>query len=102
MADKTRAPQASQTTLKILRLLEQNFAHGLAPSDIAKALHISPSLVTGHVNALESEGFAERIPETGRIRPSVRFARTAVSILNDLDKVVDRATELKSRITRTN
>lgn len=98
MAEKTRAPQASQTTLKILNLLIRHFAHGLAPSDIAKTLHISPSLVTGHVNALETEGFAERIPETGRIRPSVRLAQAATTILNDLDRAVARHQELQTRI----
>jgi DNA-binding IclR family transcriptional regulator len=98
MAEKTRAPRSSQTTLKILNLLLRHFAHGVTPSDVAKSLGISPSLVTGHVNALEAEGFAERVPETGRIRPSVRLAQAATLILRDIEGAAARFNELQSRI----
>lgn len=96
---ETRAPRASVTTLRILNLLLRHFAHGLTPSDISKGLNISPSLVTGHVNALEAEGFAERVPETGRIRPSVRLAQSAVQIMKSLDDARTRADELLRRMT---
>ena len=100
MAEGARPPQASQTTLRILRLLEKHFAHGLTNSDISKATGISPSQVVHHVAALEAEGFAERIPETSRVRASVRHAQACYSILKSLDDAAGRVDELKNRITR--
>ena len=48
---------------------------------------------------LEAAGFAERIPETGRIRPSMRLAQQAVSILRNLEAAKGRLDELTSRLT---
>lgn len=89
------------TALDILSLLLRNFAHGLSNKDIASALDIDPSMVTRHVAALEIKGFAERIPETGRIRPSVRHAQSCYGILKSLDDNAARVDELKNRITRS-
>lgn len=100
MAEKARPPQASMTTLRVLRLLEKHFAHGLTNSDISKTVGISQSQVVHHVAALEAEGFAERIPETGRVRPSVRLAQSAFGILKSLEDASARNQELTSRITR--
>lgn len=100
MADSARPPQASLTTLRILRLLERHFAHGLTNSEIAQATGIGPSVVIHHVAALDAEGYAERIPETGRIRPSVRYAQAAIQIQNDLNRASLRYQELQSRIDR--
>ncbi len=100
MAERARPPQASITTLRILRLLEKHFSHGLTNGDISKATGISASQVVHHVAALEAEGFAERIPETGRIRASVRHAQACYGILKSLDDASNRVDELKTRITR--
>jgi len=102
MSDATRAPEASRTTLRILNLLMRHFAHGITNKDIAQALGLQPSAVTRHVQALEEEGYAERIPETGRIRPSVRHAQACFGVLQGLDTAVGRMTELKTRITTPN
>jgi len=51
------------------------------------------------VATLEEKGFAERIPETGRIRPSVQLARHAVSILRSLDAAEERIQNMKQRLT---
>lgn len=100
MAESARPPQASQTTLKILNLLQKHFVHGLTNSDIAKSVGVSPSQVVHHVAALEAEGFADRIPETGRIRPSVRHAQACYQITRSLEDAAARVEELKSRIHR--
>ena len=95
-----RPPQASLTTLKVLRLLERHFAYGLTNSDIAHGCGISAPQVIHHVAALVEAGYAERIPETGRIRPSVRMAQACYVILKSLDDATGRAQELTNRITR--
>lgn len=100
MAEGARPPQASQTTLRVLQLLQRHFAHGLTNGDISKAVGISASQVVHHVAALEVEGFAERIPETGRVRASVKHAQACYSILQSLDDAASRIAELKTRITR--
>jgi len=95
-----RAPlQSSATTLRILALLQRHFAYGLTNSDIATALSIERSAVTRHVQILEVEGFAERIAETGRIRASVRQAQACHAILQSLEAIVARMTEVRNRIT---
>lgn len=101
MSDATRAPEASRTTLRILNLLLRHFAHGLTNKDISQSLNLHPSAVTRHVQALEEEGYAERIAETGRIRPSVRLAQASFQVMQSLDAASVRMTELKSRITTT-
>lgn len=92
--------QSSATTLAVLNLLLRHFAHGLANKDIAQTLGLQPSAVTRHVQALEEAGFAERIPETGRIRPSTRLAQAAHEIDAGLSQAAGRLTELQTRIAK--
>lgn len=101
MADRTPTVQSAEKTLDVLNLLLNHFAHGLSPSEISKATGLDGAAVTRHVLTLEGRGFVERIPETGRLRPSVRLARAAVSILKALDDASSRVAELKERVTRT-
>jgi DNA-binding IclR family transcriptional regulator len=97
MTEHARPPQASLTTLKVLRLLEKHFAYGLANKDIAEGAGISQSQAIHHVAALIEAGYAERIPETGRLRPSVRYAQAAVTIMREVDRAAGRFTEIQSR-----
>lgn len=94
--------QTSQTAGKVLDVLAAllgHFAHGMTPTDICKATGLDPSAITRYVATLEEKGFAERIPETGRIRPSVQLARHAVSILRSLDAAEERVQNMKQRLT---
>lgn len=97
---KTPSLQSSGKTLDILNLLLRHFAHGLTNIDIARATGLDAPGVVRHVNTLEGKGFVERIPETGRIRPSVKLAQACYGILKSLDDAAGRVDELKSRITR--
>lgn len=90
----------AERSLEILRILERNFAHGYTPGDLAKAAGLSASMVTRHVATLEAKGFAERIPETGRIRLSHRLAQVALQVLGSLDGAAARIEESKQRLTR--
>jgi DNA-binding IclR family transcriptional regulator len=100
MAGKTRLNQSGEKVLQVLNVLMRNFAHGMTPSELMKATGLSASNITGYVNTLESAGFAERIPETGRIRPSHRLAQHAVAIMRSLNDAKSRAEESISRITK--
>jgi len=84
---------------KVLDVLMRHFAHGLTPGDLIKATGISGPNITRYVATLEAAGYAERIPETGRIRPSVRFAQMAVMVMADMDRMSARVNEIKTRLT---
>lgn len=99
MAADKGTSQSADKVLSVLNVLLGHFAHGLTPTDLAKATGLSPSNITRYVATLEAAGFAERIPETGRIRPSVRLAQQAVGILRNLEAAKGRLDELTSRLT---
>lgn len=83
----------------LLLLMRADFSTGLSPSDISRATSLSPSAVTRYLVTLEERGCVERIPETGWVRPSVRWAQYAAGILAGLDAAAKRAGELSRRIT---
>ena len=97
--EKKGMSQSAGKVLAVLNVLLGHFAHGLTPTDLAKATGLSPSNITNYVATLEEAGYAERIPETGRIRPSVRLAQQAVGILRNLESAKGRLDELTSRLT---
>lgn len=98
-AEQKGTSQSAGKVLDVLNVLLGNFAHGLTPTELAKATGLEPSSITRYVATLEEKGFAERIPETGRIRPSSRFAQHAVSILRSLDSARQRIDEIQNRLT---
>ncbi|MGQ0708730.1 MAG: helix-turn-helix domain-containing protein [Rhodoferax sp.] len=91
--------QSAGKVLDVLNVLLGHFAHGLTAGELAKATGLSPSNITRYVATLEAAGFAERIPETGRIRPSTRLAQHAVGILRSLDSARQRIDEITNRLT---
>lgn len=97
---KTSTSQSGEKVLDVLNVLLRNFALGYTPSELAAATKMSPSLITRCVATLEAKGFAERIPETGRIRASHRHAQFAVSIMKSLSDAQSRAQESMQRITK--
>ena len=99
MSETPQTIAAAGKVLEVLNVLMGHFAHGLAPSELAKATDLSPSAITRCVATLVDAGFAERIPETGRIRPSSRLAQHAVSILRSLDSARQRIDEIQNRLT---
>jgi DNA-binding IclR family transcriptional regulator len=84
--------------LRVLDLLLRHFPHGLTQADICKACDISPTACHTYVATLTESGFAETIPETGRVRPSHRLARAAFEILQALDSARTRTDESINRI----
>lgn len=98
-SDPKSTSQSAGKVLDVLNVLLMHFAHGLTPTELAKATDLSPSNITRYVATLEEKGFAERIPETGRIRPSVKLARQAIAIMHSLDAARTRLDEIINRIT---
>lgn len=86
--------------LAVLDVLLRNFAHGFSPTQLAKETGFSTSDITRYVATLENTGFAERIPETGRIRPSHRLAQKAVQIMHSIEEAERKLAESKSRLFR--
>ena len=98
MAADKGTGQSAGKVLEVLNVLLGHFAHGLTPTDLVKATGLSASNITRYVATLEEKGFAERIPETGRIRPSTRLAQHAVGILRSLDAAKQRVDEIVHRL----
>ena len=96
--EKKSPAQSAGKVLDVLNVLLGHFAHGLTPTELVKATGLEPSAITRYVATLEEKGFAERIPETGRIRPSSRLAQHAVGILRSLDAAKQRVDEIVHRI----
>ena len=91
----------NQSTTKALALMDvlfNHFAHGLTPTDLAQATGMSASDITRYVATLEAAGWAERIQETGRIRPSVRVAQKATAVLRSMDSAQQRLAEIQARL----
>ncbi|MCL7420867.1 MAG: helix-turn-helix domain-containing protein, partial [Methylobacter sp.] len=102
MADKDiKTPGDIKSAAKVLAVLDvllRNFAHGFSATQLAQETGFSASDITRYVGTLERAGFAERIQETGRIRPSHRLARHAVQILHSLDAAQNRLIEARNRL----
>jgi len=97
--ESPKTAQSAGKVLDVLTVLLGHFAHGLTPTELAKATSLEPSSITRYVATLEDKGFAERIPETGRIRPSIRLAQHAVGIMRSLDAARQRIDAVSARLT---
>lgn len=98
MAEKNTNSAAK--VLSVLDVLLRNFAHGFSPTELARETGYSASDITRYTQTLEKSGFAERIPETGRIRPSHRFAQYSIQILKSLDSAAARIKESQDRLNK--
>ena len=85
---------------KIMDVLFRNFFHGYSASELADTTGLGRSDITRYVQSLVAAGWAERIPETGRIRPSHKVAQSAVQVMNELESAEARVNESKQRLTR--
>jgi len=97
------ATQDIKSAVKVFAVLDvllRNFAHGFSPKELIEATCFSGTDITRYVNTLVQVGYAERIQDTGRIRPSERLARQAVLILNSLNAAEKQLAELNQRINR--
>lgn len=97
---KQRMSNSAVKVFKVLDVLTRNFFHGFSPTEIAAETGYSLSAINGYVNTLIEAGYAERIEETSRIRPSHRFAQKCVQIMNALNAAKNSVDSSLDRITR--
>jgi|SRR5690554_297341 len=93
--------QSAANALAVLDVIMRHMVQGLTVTEICQATELTAPSVSRYVSTLERTGWAERIPETGRIRASVRVGQRAMTILNELDKTQGRISELRNRLTTT-
>ena len=97
---KQRMSNSAVKVFKVLDVLTRNFFHGFSPTEIAAETGFSLSSINGYVNTLIEAGYAERIEETSRVRPSHRFAQKALQIMNALNAAKSSVDSSFNRITR--
>lgn len=95
-----RMSKSAVKVFKVLDVLLRNFFHGFSPTEIASETGFSLSDINSYVNTLIEAGYAERITETQRIRPSHRLGQQAVQILQSLESAADRIKESQHRLHR--
>ena len=95
---KTQETKSAGKVLAVLDVLLRNFAHGFSPGELVKETGYSGSDITRYVNTLIEANYAERIPETGRIRASHRFAKSAEQIMRSLDAAEAKIQQSRRRI----
>jgi DNA-binding IclR family transcriptional regulator len=96
---KQRTTKSAVKVFRVLDVLTRNYFHGYSPSELARETGFSPTAITGYVNTLIEAGYAERIQETGRIRPGLsKFARIAVQILHAMESAGRQVNELTQRV----
>lgn len=98
----TATNKSATKVFSVLDVLFRNFAQGFTPSELARATELSPSDITRYVATLIDTGYAERIPDTDRIRVSVSLARKAIQIMQSLDAAERRLQETRNRIMTSN
>ncbi len=98
----TKPNKSAARVFAVLDVLFRNFTNGYTPGELATATGFAPGDITRLVLTLEEAGYAERIPDTGRIRVSVAIARKAIQIMQSLDAAERRIQETRSRLTTIN
>lgn len=84
----------------LLDALYSDYVRGRSNGELAAATGLSPSDVTRYGDVLIELGVAERTEDGERLRVSLRQARQAVRLLEDLDAAAERVEAMKQRLMR--
>lgn len=82
----------------LLYLLRADYATGVSPLDIARAVGLTPSAVTRYLATLEERGCLERDPSNGRLRVSIRIGRHLYGLLRSAERMERRMAEARARL----
>lgn len=100
MRMKTGDTKSAAKVLEVLTVLMRNYAIGFSSTDLVKETGFTASDITRYVNTLENSGFAERIPETNRIRPSTKHVQFAIQVMRSVEQAKARINEIETRLLR--
>lgn len=100
MSDSKYHSKSQQRILKIIFVLAGHEVDGLAPGEISKALHVTPSSVTRDLANLRISGLAEQLAETERWRLTPKLSQIGLAMLDGVDKSQRKTDEVKQRYTR--
>lgn len=99
MNERNYINAAQQRVLRLLLMLAGHELLGLAPNEMAKALHTGASNVTRDLANLKEAGLAELIPDTGRWRITPKLGQVAMRVLNALGESRRRVEETAQRFS---
>lgn len=96
--DYTNASQ--QRILQLVLALFGDVVHGYPPAALAKALGVSPSVITRDLDNLRTAGIAERNEATGHWWLTPRLPQQSIKVFNAIDAAARRVDEARNRYTR--
>ena len=100
MSQERYHSNSQQRILKVMLALAGHEVTGLAPGEIARGLHITPSNVTRDLANLRMSGLAEQMTESDRWRLTPKLSQIGLSMLDGVDKAQRKVDEVKQRYTR--
>ena len=92
--------EAQQRLMRLTLALFGDVVDGYPPAALAKALGVSPSVITRDLDNLRTAGWAERDEATGHWRLTPRLPQQAIKVFNAIDAAQRRADEARNRFTR--
>jgi DNA-binding IclR family transcriptional regulator len=101
MSDKKDYTNATQLRVfRIVMLLGDDVMTGWSPSQISKALGITPPEVTRDMYNLEKAGWAIKNEETGRWTLGAKPGALGVKVMASIDQAERKVAEARNRFTR--
>ncbi|PCJ88583.1 MAG: hypothetical protein COA54_02375 [Thiotrichaceae bacterium] len=100
MFEEKHRIESVQRAFKAQMCLAGHEMEGLAPSQIAKATHMSATQTTRTMANLEIAGIAEKITSNDRWRLAPRIVQIAIAHTNAMDKADKKLSETKNRYSR--
>ena len=92
--------EAQQRLIKLLLALFGDVVNGYPPAALAKALDVSPSVITRDLDNLRTAGVADRIEASGHWCLTPRLPQQAIKVFNAIDTAQRRVDEARNRFTR--
>lgn len=92
--------EAQQRLMKLTIALFADPVNGYPPAALAKALGVSPSVITRDLDNLLTGGWAHRIEATGHWCLTPRLPQQAIKVFQAIDAAQRRVDEARNRYTR--
>jgi len=100
MGERTYDNASQQRGFALAFALAGHELHGLSPTDLAKALKVTPPTITRDLYNLGRAGVVEKIDTTGRYRLAPKLVRVAIAYLTTMDDAERHLANLKNKYSR--